>query len=148
MDKYTTLTWIEFVAWELSQDIAEFTRHVYKAGLQDIIDESRERGMSGRFGDVTLRSYVITGRLGLTFESQRDQTHSVSLVGPEGEPDPRFGVLSCHTATAWQARALIATVLALWPDDRTAQRQIFRDDPETMLDVVAALTSQRKEQQQ
>src|SRR5579864_4516494 len=60
--------------------ILRFAREVLENGLMRVIDASKKRGMSGVFNNVVLRSWVMAGRVMLTFESEGG---SVTLLGQE-----------------------------------------------------------------
>jgi len=118
---------------DLHPYINQFDVGAYRPVLRPIIDASSERGMSGDVGGVILRSWVMAGRVMLTFE--RGDT-SVTILGAEGEDDPRFGLQSLD-ATVFEARAMIVEATGLyarWPDDYGRR---FKDDPHTVLDVLA-----------
>jgi hypothetical protein len=136
----------------------EFVRKVYLAGLWERINESRQKGMSGRFSTTCLRSWCMCGRIMLTFESEAGD---VTWLGPEDyigsiafhQENPYFdpatyeyiGLHSLHAQTK-HAAAMMRLVIENWPTDIEIQRRIYHDDDKTMLDVVAYARSGREEE--
>ena len=118
---------------DLEPYIERFERDAYQPVLRPIIEASTKKGMSGDVGAVTLRSFVMAGRIMLTFECDGK---SVTILGADGEDAPRFG-LHALEATVFEAREMLeiaADLYRQWPQDYGSR---FKDDPHTTLDVLA-----------
>lgn len=102
------------------------TKVYYHGGLSKIIADSRSRGMTGQFGETTLRSYVMAGRLMFTFarvtlESTGATEPSISfvcdaddLIGLNG------GLQSCY-AELPVALAMMEDVIKYWDPEKESQ---------------------------
>jgi hypothetical protein len=103
----------------LIQVFYKFLDRVFRRGLFQIADECPLKGMSGTFGETNLRTYMIAGRFMLTFARPSEQMeHSVSFV---------CGVQSVYTDLQ-TAIAMINDVIAVWPEDLSAQTEILKPD--------------------
>jgi hypothetical protein len=101
---------------------AQFQNQVYYVGgLSKIIAECRFKGMSGKFGKTTLRSYAIAGRLMLTFaRGSGENEQSVSFVCEEEDLIGLSGGLqSCYTELPI-ALAMIEDVITKWQTGKSA----------------------------
>ena len=58
----------------LQQTFDKFLRLVYRKGLHELIDKSARTGMSGRFGEVELRTLTTAGRIMFTFAKRIDKS--------------------------------------------------------------------------
>lgn len=94
------------VSEQLDALIDQFVSAVYNKGLRSRIDRSRSSGMSGKFGDVKLMTYVMAGRVMLTFNRK---STSVSLVASE-DGAPCMGLQSL-SGTYPEVRDVIQTVI-------------------------------------
>lgn len=135
-------------AFQLEPAIRLFAKDVAQAGLWDRIHESRQRSMRGSFAGTTLMTWVVAGRVMLTFSSEGGE---VTLVGTEDDNsdsihpihpvDPvnvyRIDLHSIHCPDR-TAISMINTISTQWPPDPVAQRAQFRDDQKVTLDVPAA----------
>jgi hypothetical protein len=133
-DDYTTMTlaeWAEYAA-ALAPTIQTFTRQVYLRGLSAIITACPARGMQGTFGAVTLRSFGLAGRRGLTFAEVAQPDRHVTLIGPDAlvsaeSPEWPLRLHTWRTDAAHAAR-LIRAVCVAWPTDPTMQAAAYQAD--------------------
>lgn len=104
----------------------QFQDQVYNlGGLGEFIAKSSSRGMSGRFGDTSLRSYVIAGRLMLTFSrGVGNDENSVSFVTDDEDLLGIEGGLQSCFASLPEALAMIQDVITNWE----ASKSSFGDD--------------------
>lgn len=105
----------------LMQRVYVFVAKVYTKGLAKFIDDTQERGMSGEFGETTVRTYYIAGRQMITFARPNAvegyEEHSLSLLCEEGDP-LAMGIGSQSIFTDFDtALAMIDDVIINWPDD-------------------------------
>lgn len=113
----------------LEQTFYTFLDRVFRRGLFEVIDTSPRRGMSGTFGETTLRSYVVAGRLMLTFARPGEQMeHSVSFVCGDDDPLGLGGGTQSVYTDLQTALAMINDVTANWPQERSAQQEVFKAD--------------------
>jgi len=117
----------------LQQVLYKFLDRVFSQGLFNIIDTSPQRGVSGTFGETTLRGYVIDGRLMLTFARPGEpMEHSASFVCGDDDPLVLGGRVQ-HVDTDLQtAIAMINDVMTGWPEDSSAQADILKYDDNVM----------------
>ncbi len=113
----------------LQQVFYKFLSHVFQRGLFRVVDESPKRGMSGTFGETTLRTFVIAGRMMLTFARSGERAEqNVSFVcGDDDALGLGSGVQSVYTDLQ-TAIAMINDVINAWPEDSSAQAEIFTAD--------------------
>lgn len=117
----------------LSKIWDRFLRQVYEQGLLRVIDESEvSAGMSGRFGNVELRSLITAGRIMFTLakiEGGREELEeSITFIGEEGDKKGyRFGIQSIHCDFI-TAMDMINQVIANWPSEPAEQAKIFTDN--------------------
>lgn len=150
--------WMDFerlaqAARALEPTIDLFIVAVVNEGLMDRVDESRKKGMSGRFDGVALRTWCMAGRVMITLESEggtvtllgREEHRDESMrrypdLGPFGDPRNPYGVglhsIGCTNAAAIHMLHRVATN---WPPDADEQRRIYKDDTGVTLDVLAGL---------
>lgn len=100
----------------------QFQDRVYNTGgLGAIISGSRSRGMSGSFGETTLRSYILAGRLMITFARKNNAyEQSVSFVCEEDDLIGITGGLQSCFAVLPDALAMIEDVIIHWDGNRTS----------------------------
>lgn len=114
----------------IEQTLDEFLHRVYRRGLAKVIDNCKHRGMSGKFGNTELRSYVMAGRLELTFTRSTPvgvglDEYSISFMGEEGdESAKRFGIQSIY-APFFEAIQMIEEVISNWPKFPPEQAKVF-----------------------
>lgn len=100
---------------------AQFEDQVYYVGgMSKIIAKCRFKGMSGKFGATTLRSYAIAGRLMFTFaRGSGENEDSVSFVCEEDDLIGLNGGLQSCYAELPIALAMIEDVIANWPSNKS-----------------------------
>ena len=106
-----------------------FLNSVFSKGLFEVIDSSKKRGMSGKFGETNLRSFVAAGRMMLTFSRQYGaDEHSISYVLPDDDPHGLgAGVQSLYTDLR-VAIEMIDDVIENWPSEEKHQKKAFKAD--------------------
>jgi len=130
------------------QMIHRFDAEVYQSGLFEVIQKCTASGMSGTFGQTSLRSMVTAGRVMFTLARRiegetvyRDQEGkeierlpyrevSVSFVGQDGKEykyEARFGIQSMHTDLA-TTLSLFSDVFANWPKEVKEQKKVYKAD--------------------
>ena len=113
----------------LQQEFYKFLDRVFRRGLFQMVDESPQTGMSGTFGETTLRTYMIAGRLMLTFACPGVLLEqSVSFVCTDDDPLGLGGGVQSVYTDLQTAIAMINDVITGWPSDRTAQSKAFKAD--------------------
>ncbi|MFA4998869.1 MAG: hypothetical protein WC514_02510 [Candidatus Paceibacterota bacterium] len=138
----------------LQQTFDKFLRRVYRKGMFNLIDKCEERGMTGKFGETDVRTYVIAGRIMFTFARKIDKSKgglfqegeqvysnedSVSFVG--GDDDPlclSAGIQSIH-ADLKTGMDMIEDVIKGWPEQEKEQKRVFKADKDVKMDVVAVM---------
>lgn len=120
-----------------------FERRVYNTGLKEIIDASKKKGMSGAFGEVSLMSWVMCGRIMMTFEANNLQNPQIkdtfTIIGNNPPEEARFGFRSIY-ATADRATEMVEKVLKGWEETTETDRvKLYRDSESVKLDVLAAM---------
>ena len=128
----------------LQHTFDKFVRLVYRQGLCELIDASRHRGMSGRFGKTDLRSFVMAGRVMLTFARRRrgvttvsDATGaerlrlpyvetSVSFVAEQDDKNGLSAGIQSTQATLIEAMTMIDDVINHWPTSKMERSKIYR----------------------
>ncbi len=127
----------------LQQTFDKFLRLVYRQGLGEMISKCTKRGMSGKFIETDLRTYVMAGRIMFTFAKRIDpdkpshykvgddllcNEHSVSFVGEDGDPLCLSAGLQSVYADFRTALDLIEDVIKSWPQDAKEQKMMFKPD--------------------
>ncbi len=126
------------ILYEMAKD---FESAVYLKGLREIIHKSDKRGMSGTFNGVQLMSWVMAGRLMMTFEAPNPTNpkirDTVTLIGDDPPGEARFGLRSIY-ATCDRARDLIYGVIRVWENMPVQERStLFGENKNVTLDVLA-----------
>lgn len=100
---------------------AQFQDQVYHVGgLSKIIAKCQFKGMSGKFGETTLRTYAIAGRLIFTFaRGNGENEDSVSFVSEDDDPIGISGGLQSCYAELPVALAMIEEVIANWSTNKS-----------------------------
>lgn len=127
----------------LQQTFDKFIRLVYRRGMGDAVEKCTKRGMSGKFGETELRTFVMAGRIMFTFAKRIDKSKdsyyeesdklicnedSVSFVAEDGDPlCLSAGMQSIH-ADFRTALDLIEEVIKNWSQDAKEQRKLFKED--------------------
>jgi hypothetical protein len=102
-----------------------FERRVYEQGLKEVIEKSDARGMSGVFFGVELRSYILAGRMMLTFEGPNSDDpeirDSFTMIGQDPPSKANLGMQSIF-CTGDRARQLVRTVIDAWTRTLVTER--------------------------
>lgn len=125
----------------LMQFFDKFLRSVYRQGMYQVIRECNKSGMSGKFGETELRTFLMAGRVMFTFarkiDPKKDNHYkdgdeircnewSVSFVGEDGDPlGLSAGIQSVH-ANLHISLNLIEEVIEKWPQSKAKQKKIFK----------------------
>lgn len=122
----------------LQQTFDKFVRRVYRRGMSDAVGKCLSRGMSGRFGEVELRTFTTMGRVLFTFARRIDNSkegderyfneHTVSFVAADDDPLCLSAGLQSVHADFRTALDLIEAVVKNWPPDTSEQRKLFKED--------------------
>ena len=131
----------------LQQRFDRFLRLVYRKGLHKIIFDASARGMNGHFGNTELRSYILAGRLMLTFarkNGKKDEL-SMSFIADESCPLGLSAGLQSIYADLPTGMSMLDEVVAKWPADPEEQLKVFTGNEKIMLDAVAAMHTQDPE---
>lgn len=97
----------------LQQTFDKFLCHVYRNGMFDIIKDCDERGMSAKFGNTTLRTYIMAGRIMFTFARKEDD--QVTFIAEDGDPLCYSAGLQSLNVNFRSALDLIEDVIKHWP---------------------------------
>lgn len=116
----------------LDQALREFNVRVYRQGLHKLTKENKTAGMSGNFGNTTLRTFYTAGRLMLTFartsEKNPKYEDAVSFVADYDDPTGlRTGLQSVY-CTFETAVSMIQEVTNNWPAEISEQSRIYHSD--------------------
>lgn len=122
----------ELASERLAQLARWFEREVFAMGeLGLIIDKSKNKGMSGEFDGVSLRSFVMCGRLMMTFEAPNPDDPNLrdtfTIIGDEHATAPQFGWRSI-AATADRASEMVNKVIQAWKKIPAEKRKKFYRD--------------------
>lgn len=118
----------EILSNELEKLARKFMFSVFVRGLDNVIIKCPQRGMSGRFGDVTLRSWHMCGSIMMTF------TRGDSQITLQGSDDDDPGIyFKSIDATIPEAKIIVTTVIAEWKKLRTSKdmKRVYKADNET-----------------
>lgn len=127
----------------LQQTFDKFLRLVYRRGLSEMADKCDKRGMSGKFGETELRTYIMAGRIMFTFARRKEgetgvyiggklvqtlpyQEDSVSFVGEDGDPLCLSAGLQSVDTDLHTCLDMIEDVIKRWPSDSKEQKKIYR----------------------
>lgn len=104
----------------INAQFLQFADEVYdRGGLYAKIDKCPQRSMSGTFGETTLRSYVLAGRVMLTFARRGDDEHDkirATFICDDGDPNGISGGLTNLEAEAWEVIPMLQDVRANWTE--------------------------------
>lgn len=128
----------------LQQTFDKFLRLVYRRGMYEIADKGDERGMSGKFGNTELRTFICAGRIMFTFARRKKgktvfyghdgkafhtvpyHEDSVSFVGEDGDPlCLSAGIQSVH-ADFRNSLDMIEDVIKRWPETEKERKRLYR----------------------
>lgn len=124
----------------LQQTFDKFARRVYRNGLYDIVMEGG--GMSGKFGQTELRTFITGGRVIFTFarpQGKDKQEFSVSFVGEDGDRHLLSAGLQSVYADFKTALDMIEDIITNYPADAEKLKKIFGRKKGVTLDVLAAM---------
>jgi hypothetical protein len=131
----------------IQQYFDRFLREVYRKGLFQIIENSKVKGMCGKFGNTELWSFSMAGRLTFTFaRKEADEEIWASFIVEDGDPTGYTGGQgSCNTNFV-QTLELLSDVISNWPTLSDEQLKSYKDNNKVTLDVVAEMkTADRAE---
>jgi hypothetical protein len=132
----------------LQQTFDKFLRSVYRQGLAEIVDKCNKSGMSGKFGETELRTFVTAGRIMFTFARRIDREKSgyyeeegklfcnewnVSFVGEDGDPLCLSAGIQSVYADFRTALDMIEDVIKQWPPDSKEQEMLYRADTDVSM---------------
>jgi hypothetical protein len=125
----------------LQQTFDKFLRLVYRRGMGETIDKCTEAGMSGKFGETELRTFITAGRILFTFARRIDKSKdshykkegelycnewSVSFVGEDGDPLCLSAGIQSVYADFHTALGLIEDVIRHWSADPKEQKKQYQ----------------------
>lgn len=113
---------------ELDKIAKKFMFSVFVRGLDKVIIKCPHRGMSGKFGDVTLRSWHMCGSIMMTF------TRGDSQITIQGSDDDDPGIyFKSIDATLPDAKSIVDAVIAEWKKLKTPKeiKSLYKSDDET-----------------
>lgn len=124
----------------LQHTFDKFLRMVFSRGLYEIVDKDSQRGMSGKFGETELRTYVCAGRVMFTFARLIDKDKegyykkdgelysnedSVSFVGEDSDPLCLSAGIQSIQANFRTSLDMIEDVIKNWPTDIKEQKKVY-----------------------
>lgn len=128
----------------LQHTFDKFVRSVYRNGMYETIDKCKSRGMAGKFGRTELRSYVMAGRIMLTFARKRKgktvyygpdnkpfhtlpyKEDSVSFVAEDGDPLALSAGIQSVQANFRTSLDMIEDVVRHWPGKPKEQKAVYK----------------------
>ena len=127
----------------LQQTFDKFLRRVYRQGMFEMADQCAKNGMSGKFGETELRTFITAGRIMFTFARKLDKSKpgvykegdrlfsnedDVSFVAEDGDPLAlSAGIQSVH-ADFRTALDMIEDVINGWPDEENKRAKVYSAD--------------------
>jgi len=149
LKEVTGLDWIEeridtycnAQKYVLQQTFDKFLRLVYRRGMGKIIDKCTKAGMSGKFGETELRTFIAAGRIMFTFARRIDKSKdsyykkegelycnewSVSFVGEDGDPLCLSAGIQSVCADFTTALGMIEDVIKRWSSDPKEQKKLYK----------------------
>jgi hypothetical protein len=118
----------EILSEELDAIAKKFMFSVFVRGLDKVIIKCPQRGMSGKFGDVTLRSWHMCGSIMMTF------TRGDSQITLQGSDDDDPGIyFKSIDATLPDAKSIVDVVIAEWKKLKTPKemKSLYKADDGT-----------------
>lgn len=103
----------------INTEFLQFAEEVYdRGGLYAKLDECKQRGMTGVFGDTTLRSYVLAGRVMLTFVRTTNNGGELlaSFICNDGDPHGVSGGITALYAEPWDVVQMLREVRDNWAE--------------------------------
>lgn len=118
-------SWYRELVVMMSERAKMFERFVWSRGFGKIVDDSKSRGMSGMFGDITVMSYVLAGRVQVQLERGGIR---FTMIAQDEVDDPRMAVNSLD-GTVDEITALVDDAATFWlmADDAT-RTSCYHDD--------------------
>lgn len=127
----------------LQQSFDKFLRLVWRKGMFEIVDKCAKRGMSGKFGETELRTYILAGRVMFTFARRKEgetgvylggklvktlphQEGGVSFVGEDGDPLGLSAGLQSVDTDLHTCINMIEDVIKNWPSAEKEQRKVHK----------------------
>jgi hypothetical protein len=119
----------------LQQTFDKFLRLVYRRGLGEMADKCDKRGMSGKFAETELRTFIIAGRIMFTFARRQNskpaqtspyEEDSVSFVGEDGDLLCLGTGLQSVATDFRTALDMIEDVIKHWPPNTKEQKKIYK----------------------
>lgn len=127
----------------LQQTFDKFLRLVYRKGLGEMADKCDKRGMSGKFGETELRTFIMAGRIMFTFARRKKgktgvyvggkliktlpyQEDSVSFVGADGDPLCLSAGLNSVETDFRTALDMIEDVIKHWSSEPKEQKKLYK----------------------
>lgn len=104
----------------LQQRLYLFVVRVFTKGLGKFIEDTPERGMSGEFGQTTMRTYYIAGRQLFTLarpSSNDEEEHSLTFICEDGDPLALGIGIQSVRAELTTALDMIDDVINHWPTE-------------------------------
>jgi len=129
----------------LKQTMDKFLRRVWWRGMYEMTNRCRVSGMSGKFSETELRTFVTGGRVMLTFARRKEgrtgvylggelveelpyQEDDVSFVGDDSDPlGLGTGLQSLH-ADLRTAQDMIEDVINNWPENEEEREKVYKVD--------------------
>ena len=104
----------------INTEFLQFAEEVYdRGGLYAKLDECKQRGMTGTFGDTTLRSYVLAGQgVMLTFVRTTSNGGELlaSFICNDGDPHGVSGGITALYAEPWDVVQMLREVRDNWAE--------------------------------
>lgn len=125
----------------LQQIFDKFLRLVYRKGLGEMADKCDKRGMSGKFGETELRTFIMAGRIMFTFARRIDKSKdsyykkggelycnewSVSFVGEDGDPLCLSAGIQSVYGDFRTILDMIEDVIKHWSQDQEEQKKLYK----------------------
>jgi hypothetical protein len=126
----------------IQQYFDKFLRTVYRQSLYELIEKSSVNGMSGKFGETTLRVFSTAGRRLFTFARQKAEGEiDLTMIGEDSDPQLYSSGMQSVNANFVECLAMISDVIDYWPTTEENQKLIFTGNKHVTLDVIAALSA-------
>jgi hypothetical protein len=122
----------------LQQAFDKFLRLVYRRGLGEIINGCDKVGMSGKFGQTELRTFITGGRVIFTFARRIEEGNesgnecSVSFVGEADDLLCLSAGLQSVYCDLRTALDIIEDVIKNWPQDTKTRNLIYIADKKVL----------------
>lgn len=134
----------------LQQTFDKFLRLVYRKGLGEMANKCDKRGMSGKFGETELRTFIMAGRIMFTFARRKEgktsvylrnklvetlpyQEDSVSFVGEDGDTLCLSAGLQSVDTDLRTCLDMIEDTIKNWPATQQEQKKIYKADQDVSI---------------